>query len=147
MANNEEATWPEVRVSDKPDDLRHFGPTITIGIAPLPFIGIGMQTVRALIDTGAHGTAITPSVAKSFGVAPIREAEIREAGRQPMPAKVYRARLFLTSTIEIDAEVHTLPNLSPPHDVLIGRNVLAGTTLGIDFIGGFWFLQVKPSQP
>lgn len=72
---------------------------------------------------------------------PVR-GEIREAGREPIFVDYYSVRLYLPN-ISLEFEIPCLPFLHPPHEVLIGRDVLSKCVLVVDFMKGLTGLHFK----
>lgn len=144
MANDKEPTGAKITLTQSVDDLIQNGPTMKVGIAALPFDPAMMSVVLAQIDTGAHGTAVSPRIANSLGLKEIDRGEVHEAGRDPIVASYYRVRLRMPGT-DIEIDVVGLPTLREPHDVLIGRDVLANCRLAIDFANGKTWLHIKSS--
>ena len=145
MTDDEEAAWAKIVFEQSVEDILKHGPTLDIGIAPLPFVGKGMTTVRAQIDTGAICSGLRPGLANELGLNKVGEATAHVGGLQPVVASCYSARLFLAST-EVDLEMVDLATLDPPHDVLIGRDILANCRLIVDFTSGLTALHIKASS-
>jgi predicted aspartyl protease len=144
MTNDKEPGWTKIRIRQSVDDLFKRGPTINIGIAPQPFLGRGLMTVLAQIDTGAAGTALSPRLANKLGLEPAGRGKIIEAGREPIVVPYFKVRLFLPG-MDIETKVSGL-SLPPPHDILIGRDILANCRIAIDFITGAVCLHIKNPQ-
>ena len=142
MTDDEEAAWAKIRITQTVDELLKFGPSVEIGIAPVPFEGKGLITVLAQIDTGAAGSGMSPRLTRKLNLKPVGKGEIREVGREPIVVNYFRVRLFLPST-DIETDIVGLPSLDPPHDVLIGRDILANCRLIIDFPRGLTGLHIK----
>ena len=145
MADNEEAAWAKININQTVDDLLKYGPSIKIGIAPVPFTGEGMMTVCAQIDTGADGTGMSPRLTSKLNLRPVDTGTIHEAGREAITASFFKVRLFIPPSAEIDTDIAGLPSLNPPHDVLIGRDILSSCRLLIDFTRGVTGLHFKTS--
>ncbi len=142
MTDDEEAAWAKIRITQTVDELLKFGPSVEIGIAPAPFEGKGLITVLAQIDTGAAGSGMSPRLTRKLNLKPVGKGEIREVGREPIVAHYFSVRLFLPSN-DIETDIVGLPSLEPPHDVLIGRDILAKYRLIIDFPRGLTGLWIK----
>jgi predicted aspartyl protease len=143
MTDNKEPGWAKIRNTQAVDDLVKYGPSIEVGIAPIPF-GTGRRSALAQIDTGAGGTAISPRLARKLNLKPVAKGTAHQAGLPPITAQYFRVRLFLPST-DIEMEVVGFATLNPPHDVLIGRDVLANCRLAVDFLSGVTCLHIKSS--
>ena len=111
MTDDEETTWTKINIRQSIDDLIEFGPTLKIGIAPIPFEGAGMTSVFAQIDTGASGTGMSPLLTKELSLDPIDSGTMIEPGRDPITAPIFKVRLFIASH-EIDTEIVGLPSLN-----------------------------------
>ena len=150
MMDDEESGWSKINIKQSVDDLIRYGPGLKIGIAAFPYVADAPKLVLAQIDTGASGTGISPKLVAELGLVPHGPpGEIREAGRDPIIASYFRVGIFLPSIpepVELKLEVVGLPSLPPPHDILIGRDVLSRCKLGIDFIAGRTKLQIKHSS-
>ena len=144
MADNKKIRWTQINIRQSADDLFQRGPSLSIGIAPLGN-NTGMLSILAQIDTGAHGTGISPRVAEKLSLSPAGHGEIREAGRKPIACPYYPVRLSIDSIMDIELEVVGLPALGAPHDPVIGRDVLANCRLAIDFSLGHTALFIKAS--
>lgn len=144
MTNDEEAVWAKIKITQTVDEILKHGPSLNVGVAPVPFEGTGMMTALAQIDTGAAGSGMSPRLARKLSLKPVGSGEIREAGRDPIVASYFRVRLFLPST-DIETNIVGLPSLDPPHDVLIGRDILANCRLLVDFTRGLTGLHIKGS--
>lgn len=142
MADDEEASWAKIRITQPVDEIIQYGPSIKIGVAPVPFQGEGTTIVLAQIDTGAAGTGISARLARKLNLKPVGFGEVHEAGRNPIKAPYFKVRLSLPST-DIESEVVGLATLDPPHDVLIGRDLLANCRLVVDFLSGLTVLHIK----
>lgn len=141
MTNDEEPGWTKINLRQPPDHLRQYGPCMEIGIRPA-IDGAATITALALIDTGAHSTGISAEIAQRLGLSPVDHGTIHEAGREPIVAPVYRVRLTMAS-LDAELEVTGLPSLSKPHDAIIGRDILAGCRLAIDFASGRTTLHIR----
>jgi predicted aspartyl protease len=142
MTDDEESGWAKIRFTQPIDDLIKYVPSIKVGVVALPIDGTERMTVVALIDTGAAGTAISPRLARVLNREPIGFGTAHEAGREPITVPYFKIRLYLFSA-EIELEVAGLPSLDPPHDILIGRDILADCRLVVDFISGSTSLHIK----
>lgn len=144
MTNDEEAAWAKISIKQTVDELIEFGPSIKAGIAPVPFKGTGMTCVLAQIDTGARGSGISPRLARKLNLSPMENVEVHLPGRGPITAPAFKVRLFLPST-DIEVDVVGLATLDPPHDILIGRDILSSCQLIVDFTSGLTGLHIRSS--
>ena len=60
MTDDEKTAWAKIRITQTVDELLQYGPSIKIGVAPVPFDGTGLIEALAQIDTGVHGTGMSP---------------------------------------------------------------------------------------
>jgi predicted aspartyl protease len=146
MANDEETGWAKIRITQKADDLIQHGPTIPVVVVRLPVDPTRMQCVYAQIDTGAAGSIISDSLANRLGLERIDFGEVRQAGRVVITAPYFHVRFILGRGIEIDLDVAALSTFDPPHDVLLGRDILASCRLDVDFLSGETRLHIKASS-
>lgn len=144
MAENDEPRWIKTGFNQPVDDLIKNGPTATVEIAALPYAtGDRVWAFSALIDTGASGTGISPRVVREVGLRPTGSGVIREAGREPLTTNLYRARLSLPY-IHLDLPtIAGLPTMAPPHDIIVGRDVLRRVRLSVDFTTGVTRLHFR----
>src|SRR5438067_3797635 len=88
--------------------LIEIGPQLLISVGPsqleiLKAQRVGrvvpqLQIVKALIDTGARRTVITPRAAERCGLVPISLTTVFVVGGGEVPADVYSARIVFTDT-------------------------------------------------
>jgi predicted aspartyl protease len=143
MTNDKEAGWAKITFRQTVDELIQNGPTIEIGVTCIDS-GNGAR-VLAQIDTGAAGTGVSAKLAERLGLMPYGEhGEIHEAGRERLVVPYHFVRLTLPHA-DIEHEVACLPSLGAPHDVLIGRDILANSRLVVDFIAGVVGLHIRAS--
>ncbi len=142
MTNDEKAGGAKITITQTVDEILQFGPSIEIGIAPAPFDGTGKIVVLAQIDTGAICSGLRPGFAKELGLNKVGEATAHVAGLQPVVVSCFNVRFYL-ATIEFDLEVVELATLDPPHDVLIGRDILSNCRIEVDFTSGLIVLHIK----
>jgi predicted aspartyl protease len=145
MANNEEAGRTKIRINQRANDLIQHGPTIPVVVARLPVDPTKMQCVYAQIDTGAAGSIISDALVNKLGLKRIDFGEVRQAARVVITAPYFRVRFILGRRIEIDLNVVALSTFDPPHDVLLGRDILASCRLNVDFLSGETRLHIKAS--
>lgn len=140
MANDEKSIWTKFGFNQPIKSLIEHGPAAPVGIGPA-----GSQTsisALAQIDTGAAGCGISPRLVKRLNLQPVGSGTIHEAGREPVTADFFFVRLTLPA-MNIELNVAGLPSLALPHDVLIGRDVLARFRLLVDFTSGVTQLHFK----
>jgi hypothetical protein len=143
MTDDEEPGWTKIRITQPINDLIKNGPSIRVGIAPMPFEGPGMTSVLALIDTGTSGTGISPRLRSKLALKPIDVGFAHEAGREPIEGHYFKVRLFFPAGIQVDIDVFGLPSVTTNHDILIGRDILASCRLAVDFVSGVTRLHFK----
>ena len=104
-----------------------------------------IRSFRALLDTGAQGTLISPNVAK-VGLVPTGFKEIVPASGETIPVLKYRAGIGIPISegavrdirgTELD--VAELPYQPPDYDVLLGMDFL--TNLHVTIYGGKFVLS------
>lgn len=142
MTDDKEAAWAKIAIRQPIDELIKHGPSLKIGILPVPSIGNAVGAL-AQIDTGAAGTGLSPRLVSALSLPPTGDGEIREPGREIISVKFYRVRLILPSRLDVEVEVAGLPSLAEPHDILIGRDILAEARLLVDFTDGITRLHFK----
>jgi predicted aspartyl protease len=146
MTNDKESGWAKTRITQSPDDLRERGPITLVGISGQDTKRSNMFKVAALIDTGAHGTTISPRLAEKLALPVADRGEVREAGREVITADYFKVGLFFPRCGWIDLDVARLPSFDPECDVLIGRDILANCRLLVDFGTGITELHIKASS-
>ena len=142
MADDDKSTWTKIEFRQEVEDLFRYGPSTPVGIAAISGECTDKIKVLAQFDTGAAGTVVSPRLVERLKLEPIGSGATQEAGREPITANFYFVRLFLTG-MEIELEVVGLPFLSKPHDVLIGRDVMANSTFTVDFTTGSSLFHFK----
>lgn len=145
MADDEEPGWSKVEFTQTPDDLFQHGPTLHAGILRLPLSSNRGAGVLAQLDTGAGITAIPLRMAEKLGLEPLGYGELREAGRDVRETPYYRVELLLSERIRFPLDIIGLETLSPPHDLLIGRDVLSNGKLEVDFLTGVTRFRFRTS--
>lgn len=105
-------------------------------------------TVQALIDTGASGTCIDPSVLSALGLSPTGSVPMLtpSTGAQPVPTDTYDVSLIIFATAQhLPLIHHTVPVMRSELAVqgiqaLIGRDILKGCLLTYDGASGLFSL-------
>ena len=141
MTNDKETVWTKIGFQQTVEDVIKHGPSARVGIGPRVSTEPVIQAL-AQIDTGAAGCGISPRLSKRLNLDPIDTGEIHEAGREPITTSIFSVRLF-TPVMDIELDVAGLPSLAPPHDILIGRDILARFRLLVDFTNGVTQLHFK----
>lgn len=134
-----EDDWIKTSFEQTRADLFAYGPTAPVGISEVGKRQATLQAV-ALIDTGAAGTGISPKLAAKLNLQPIGTGLIHEAGREPIAADIFEARLFFPG-MDVELDIAGLPSLAEPHDMIVGRDVLAQARISVDFTTGITLLQ------
>jgi hypothetical protein len=137
---NNDRQWVGLTDTVNPEDLQRHGPTIPVRVGPAN--GEAEHSVLAQVDTGASHSAISPRLAAFLGVRPTREVKANHPVHEPVLVDVFRCSLALPNGTVLEADCAVLPNLIHPHDVLIGRDILAICRLSIDFVSGEWSLSL-----
>src|ERR1051325_704841 len=115
--------------------LIEFGPELLIGVGPsqaeieLPQQSSVPQprSIRAVIDTGARRTVITPAAAKRCGLVPVGETRVFVGGGGEIRGDVFSARIEFTGTpLSTWSAIPIVgAELLHPHiECLIGRDIL-----------------------
>lgn len=89
------------------------------GLAPDPLAlsrMAGMQVVRALVDTGAQNTSITPSAAERLGLEPIGSVRVHGVGG----SKLHLTYLFKIGLVDLRVNEF---GLESPHIHMIDREI------------------------
>lgn len=140
MADNKKSIWSKITVRQPINDLVQHGPTIAVEVSGIQ----GGTRVKALaqIDTGAAGTGISQGLAITLGLKAIAWGGVHQPGLEEFQAPYFRVRLTLPIG-DIETEVVGLVTLDPPHDILIGRDVLTRCRLTVDFTSGITEFRIK----
>lgn len=139
MADNEKTAWTKIHVTQPIDELFKHGPTVEVGIRASRDL-----IVQALIDTGSPITVISQSLANCLNLNPTGKGDFREVGRESISADCFDLKLFWPGTgVGFELNVACLPIREPPHDLLIGRDILAICRLAIDFTTGIVGLEIR----
>ena len=108
-----------------------------------------LQTVRALIDTGASVSAVEPSVLTALGLSPTGELDILtpSTGNVPYKALGYDVRvaiparpndlMFFSDTIQVTGSSLSTQGIQ----ALFGRDILSRCTLFYNGADGFFTLS------
>ena len=139
---NDEAGWTEIRIRQPLDEFAKYGPTIEVSVSAIE----GNEAVKVLaqIDTGAAGTGISKRLAQKLALQQIGKGAVHQPGLPEITAPYFRVKLSFPS-IEIESDVVGLITLDPPHDILIGRDILANSRMIVDFTKGVTLVQFKNS--
>ena len=93
-------------------------------------------SIRALLDTGAGGCMINPTLAQKLGLPVHAFGKFSSASHSDVPAKIYIGALSFPPPINNIYD--SVPFMEAPrdlehHDIVIGRNVLALWHVVLDF--------------
>ena len=109
------------------------GEVAVIGISsPIPGQKV---TARALWDTGAERTVITPEISRALGLIHIDTAKIYGVNNAS-PATIVRATIILPNNIRIPDMRVLVCNLIPNTDILIGMDIIGQGDFAISNAGG-----------
>lgn len=121
-------------MSSQPDLLTH-GPVVDIAITVSSFAAAVMKKegnpnppsidVRAMIDTGASGSAIQFGLAARLGVHPISTRPIHTASAANIIANEYAVRFLLPNDLLVETTAFEATLEEQNIEALIGRDVLA----------------------
>lgn len=104
-----------------PVPARLTGSVDVIGISsPNPGIRV---TARALWDTGAECSVITPELSRALGLIHIGNARVASVGNT-IPAKIAKVTVVLPCNIRIPDMRIWVCNLVPNTDILIGMDII-----------------------
>jgi len=142
MTNDEEAVWTKIRIRQTPDELVKYGPTIEVKVSAIK--GREVLSVLAQIDTGAAGTGISKRLAEKLALESVAFGKVHQPGLPEITAPYFRVRLEFPS-VEIESDVVGLVTLDPPHDILIGRDILVNSRMIVDFTQGITAVQFRSS--
>jgi hypothetical protein len=123
-----------------PDQLQQLGPCVRVDIEHCPDDGQSSQRflqVTAIIDTGAQGCCISSRLKARLGDIP--EDGTRNVHDLLGPHEgesIYRCKLIFGEGIEAVQHFSVLATLVEPYDILIGRDLLQGGQLSINFEEG-----------
>lgn len=143
MADDDKTVWAKVGFHQPVDDLIQHGPTAPVDIR---VAGQSAFQALALFDTGAAGTGLSPALVARLGIVPTGEGFIHEAGREPIAAHFFPVHIAIPGLPWVELDAEGLPSLAPPHDILIGRDVLASFRFSIDFTEGRVALHFRHGQ-
>jgi hypothetical protein len=144
MTDNKEPLWSKICLRQPVDDIVKYGPSIEVNVSAID----GGPRIKALaqIDTGAAGSGISKKLAAKLKLRPTGAGEIHQPGLPSTVAPYFRVRIALPIAGDIEVEVTGLATLDPPHDVLIGRDILALCRLAIDFTDGTTTLHIRATH-
>jgi predicted aspartyl protease len=95
-------------------------------------------TVKAMIDTGATGSVIQPSVAQQLGLQPVGVVAISTPSSENVPCFQYTVRLLFPNNVTVEALAIEAPLRGQQIQCLIGRDVLAhGVLIYTGYINQF----------
>lgn len=140
MSDDKEAGWTKIRIRQTVDHILKHGPSIDVDVAPLSG-GIGTR-VMAQIDTGASRTGISPRLVRNLGLVPIAGGFVHQVGLPRIHVPFFKVRLGFPS-LDINVEVVGFATLERPHDILIGRDILASCRLSVNFLNGVTLLHIR----
>lgn len=132
--------WVELNTTMSVAELRQFGPTTDLKVRSAA--GGEYFEVLAQIDTGASHSCVGPALAAKLG-GPTGQLLQHQAGGQPAYAPQHSCEILLPTGNVVNVDLTVLAGLSDPHQVLIGRDVLAFCRLVVDFTTGKWSLHLK----
>ncbi|UVK37633.1 hypothetical protein LHFGNBLO_004698 [Mesorhizobium sp. AR10] len=141
MTDDKKPIWTKFSFEQSINSLLKYGPTIRIEIGGID-LSSPKLSVLAQIDTGAAGCGISARIAKLLALKPIDVGQIHEAGREPITASIFAVRLY-TPAMDMELDVAALTSLADPHDVLIGRDLLARFRIAVDFTTGLTQLHFR----
>jgi hypothetical protein len=123
------------------------GPTIALSLrALLPDGSSGtlISNLLAQFDTGASRSCITLAVATKLGTQPSSVTASRIAGDQELALPTYKCAFVFPDGTTWATEIPALSYLGPPHDILIGRDLMNNSRLLVDFTTGKWDFRLWP---
>jgi len=147
MADDEKSRWTKISITQPVDELLKHGPSFKLQARSL--VGGGVVSALAQIDTGAAGSAISLRLAERLGLDPVGHGSVHQPVGPTLHAPYFGVSLQLPPpdgvrlAVNFEIEVVGLATLDPPHDVLIGRDILASCRLAVDFVGGTTSLHVR----
>lgn len=121
--------------TSQPPNLQALGPVVDMRVwvgapvenalkkagAPIP----QPVPVKGMIDTGATGSVIHPSAAKSLGLQPVGLVSISTPSSANVPCYQYLVRLIFPNNVVVEALAIEAPLQGQQVQCLIGRYVLA----------------------
>jgi predicted aspartyl protease len=81
--------------------------------------------VKGMIDTGATGSVIQPTIAQTLGLQPVGVVSISTPSSMNVPCYQYVVRLILPNNVVVEALAIEAPLHGQQIQCLIGRDVLA----------------------
>jgi predicted aspartyl protease len=134
--------WRILRTKMTPTELRNIGPTLEVTLAD-PATPRKTRSVYALIDTGASHSHVSQRLAAMFTSPATGRFRQSLAGGETNDIPAFGALITLPDGVAIETEIGVLARLQPPHDLLIGRNLLRACRVIVDFTSGVWALALK----
>ena len=122
-------------------NLAQIGPVLDVAVAPTQALVQQLHRVNAtipppvrvsaLVDTGASGTVLTPSVLQQLGVQPIGVVSMSTPSTtQPVPASQYVVNIVLPNRVVVpNVVVMEAPLGGQNIQCLIGRDILSAGVL------------------
>lgn len=151
MTDDKEPVWAKIGLRQGVDDLIKYGPTIRAAICDVTSKS-NTVNVLAQIDTGASMSGISPNVVRRLQLRGHGAGDIVEAGRERITVDFHEVDIVMAfrnppsgalHSMSIRCEVAGLPSLAPPHDLLIGRDILGQFRLLVDFTTGTTQLHLR----
>jgi predicted aspartyl protease len=94
-----------------------------------------VSPVKALWDTGATGSAITPAVAKSLGLIPTTKANVQHADGISLQ-NVYLVNIYLPNNVVVPfVKVTECKNFIGNFDIIIGMDIISIGDFAITNVG------------
>lgn len=143
MTDDKKSGWTKFSFAQSIDDLIEHGPSLPVSVGALPFDANAARPALAQIDTGATSSAISRRLAEDLGLKIVSDAVAHMPGLESVVTPCYRVFLILPFADIPELIVADLPTLQPPHDVLLGRDILARCRLGVDFTTGVTCIHLK----
>jgi hypothetical protein len=130
-----------LNIKQSPEQLQQLGPSLCIEIeladGPQDQIPERFGGVVALVDTGANVSFISSRLITTLNATPV-DTRIKIVNGKPENVAMYRCKVIYPNGVYHINDFSIFPNLSEPHDLLIGRDMLANTQMTVDFPSGNW---------
>jgi len=95
-------------------------------------------SVKGMIDTGATGSVIQPTIAQQLGLYPIGVVNISTPSSESIPCYQYSVRLIFPNNVIVEAIAIEAPLKGQQIQCLVGRDVLAhGVLIYTGYINQF----------